>query len=366
MTVADVCAALDRWAPPAYAYDWDRIGLATGQPSDKVATVLCALTVTTAAYKAAVKANADMIVAHHPLIWEPLSTLRTDRAEARLCVDLVKQGIACYSAHTNLDVTPGGVNDILADRLGLVRRSPLFPAGQAKLVKLVTFAPESHLARIRDAVSEAGAGVIGEYTHCSFSSPGTGTFKPSEATNPFSGRKHVLNEEPELKFETLVAAHRLPDVLNALFAAHPYDEPAYDVVTLENRDRDVGLGLRGELETPVKLGEFARHVREKLDLSFVKLIGKDGKRVRTVAVLGGSGGGSAGNVPDDVDVYVTGDVKFHDALAADERGLAVVDAGHHGTEKWIVPALAAYLKKTLDGVAVKSYMEPETFRVVSA
>ncbi len=365
MLVRDVMAAVDRWAPPALSYSWDRAGLSIGSPDSKVTKILVALTVTSETFEAALAAKAQMIVSHHPLIWEPLTTLRSDNAKARLCLNIANKKIACYSAHTNLDVVPQGVNHILAERLGLKNVSPLFPVQHAQRLKLVTFVPETHLAAVRDAVTAAGAGVIGDYTHCSFSAPGTGTFKPGSGASPYSGSKRRVNHEPELRFETLLPSARTAEVVQALKDAHPYEEVAYDLVMLDGSDPAVSLGLRGELARAVRLNTFASRVRGALEIKHLRVAGDMKNKVRSIAVLGGSGGESAAEVPGDVDVYVTGDVKYHEALDARERGLNIIDAGHHGTEKWIVPALAGYLKKNLKGVRITPYTEPDPFRVVT-
>ena len=365
MRVADVIAAMDAWAPSALAYSWDKAGLATGRPDTKVSSIVTALTITRDVFEAARDAKAQMIVAHHPLIWEPLTTLRTDNAQAALCLDIAKKGIAVYSAHTNLDVVPQGVNHILAERLELQDIAPLFPAPQATQLKLVTFVPAAHLATVRDALSQAGAGVIGDYSHCSFSTPGTGTFRPENAATPFSGTGNEVNHESEVRFETLLPQHRVAAVVRALKEAHPYEEVAYDLVTLLNTDVAISLGLRGELAREISLDTFAARVRSALKIKHVLVSGDRGTKVKRVAVLGGAGGSSAPSIPDDVDVYVTGDVKYHDALDARERGLSIIDAGHHGTEKWIVPAMADYLRQHLPGVTLKPFNEPEPFRAIT-
>jgi len=355
----DVCAAIEEWAPIAWAYEWDRPGLSIGDPGASVKRVLVCLTVTPAAAHAAIQAKADLIVSHHPLVWEPFKALRLDDPHTRLCLDLARRKIACYAAHTNLDVAPGGVNDTLADRIGLQSRRPLLPVKHAAQGKLVTFVPETHLARVRDAVSEAGAGIIGEYTHCSFSAPGTGTFRPSGRANPFSGRKGRVNEEPERRFETLVAKARLPQVLKALFASHPYEEVAYDIVPLENRNPHLGMGGCGDLPRPMSLRNFGRHVRTVLKLKEVRVIGDARKRIVRLAVLGGSGGNEIPGIAEDIDALVTGDVKYHDALAAQQRNLAVIDAGHYGTERPIVPILVRYLRKHFRDLSVRAFAESD-------
>jgi len=363
MKVRDICRVIENFAPPALAYEWDRIGLSIGDPDASVAHVLVALTVTPQAVQRAIRTRAGMIVSHHPLIWDPLRNLRADNPDAKLCLDIATAGIACFSAHTNLDIAPGGVNDLLADKLGLVNRAPLIAVPQGGQVKLVTFVPEAHLAVVRDAVCAAGAGVIGDYTHCTFSAPGVGTFRPGTAAKPFSGTRNQVNEEPERRFEALVPTARIGGVLDALKRAHPYEEVAYDIITLENKDPRVGIGVRGEIPAPATLDAFAATVRENLKLTHVRVVGNAKRRIRTVAVLGGAGGSQVRDVPTGIDVFVTGDIGYHDAQAAQQRGLALIDAGHAGTEKCVVPLLAGLLKKHFRKLRITTYNEPEVFRI---
>ena len=365
MKVRDICAILDQLAPRELAYAWDKTGLQIGDPNAEAGRVLVALTVDAGTLEAARRRKAQMIVAHHPLIWSPLESLRRDDPNAALCLTLAEAGIACYVAHTNLDLVPGGVSHRLAAVLGLCDVQPLFQAPHAEQVKLVTFVPATHLEALRAAVCGAGAGRIGDYTCCTFTTPGTGTFRPGDASDPFSGQKGKLNEEPELRFETLVPKARLGSVLQAMIAAHPYEEPAYDIVMLDNPDPMIGLGARGSLDAGMSLGEFAGHVRSRLRAGHVRVIGSLKRKVRHVAVIGGSGGGDLERLPDDVDVAVTGDVKYHDGLDAKRKGLAVIDAGHEVTERPIVPVLANYLRKQCSGVRVDTYNEPELFKVVT-
>jgi len=365
MTVGEVCAAVDAIAPPALAYSWDKVGLAIGSPDANIRAVLVALGINPNAVRAAKRAKANLIVSHHPVIWEPLNALRTDDPHTAMCLDLAQSNIACYSAHTNLDVVPGGVNTVLADRIGLTNTTPLFSVAQSDQVKLVTFVPEQHLHNVRSAICAAGAGVIGEYTDCSFRTPGVGTFRPGRASTPFSGKKNQINEEPEIKLEVLVLKAKLPTALRALVETHPYEEPAYDVLTLENRDTSYSLGLRADLTRTATLDGFASHVRTSLDVTHVRVTGNGKRKVKHVAVMGGSGGGQIADLPDDVDVFVTGDVKYHEAELAALRGIALIDAGHAGTEKWIVPALATYLRKQVKGMTVRAYVEPDYFRSIT-
>jgi len=363
--VGDVCAALDKLAPPALAYEWDKPGLSIGDPNWQTSKVLVALTVTPHAVRVAKRRRADMIVSHHPAIWDPLRALRTDDPHTRMCLELVQARIACFAAHTNLDVAPGGVNDLLADALGLTHRAPLWPVPHAGMVKLITFVPEAHVAAVRRAVCEAGAGEIGAYTFCTFSTPGMGTFLPGDDAQPFSGRKRVVNEEPERRVETLVAKTKLPHVLEALRSAHPYEEPAYDIVSLENPDPKVGLGVRGHVPPGTTLGSLARRVRDALRVGHVRTVGHLKRRVRTVAVLGGAGGSKVRDVPPDADVFVTGDIGYHDALTAQERGLCLIDAGHAATEKCILPVLVKCIAEEFESLRVSLYEEGDVFEVLT-
>ena len=291
--------------------------------------------------------------------------MRRDDPYAALCLRLAEAGIACYSAHTNLDVAPQGVNYCLGRTLELKGMRPLFDAQHASQVKLVTFLPPAHVDALRAAVCDAGAGRIGEYTQCTFSTPGTGTFQPGEASRPFSGRRGALSKEEELRFETVIPSSRIPQVLEALFKAHPYETPAYDLVPLANPIPGIGLGMRGTLQSGTPLREFALQVAERLDCGSVRVIGEMKRKVKRVAVIGGSGGGELHRVPHDVEVVVTGDVKYHEGLEARRRGLAVIDAGHEATERPVIPLLARYLRTQARGVQVYEYTESPLFEVLA-
>lgn len=363
-TVSTICKAMDAWAPQSLAYEWDKVGLQIGAPEEPVKRVLTCLTVTDAAVRKAERWGAQMIVAHHPVLFSALKSLRTDDPHTRLCLRLVSAGIACFAAHTNLDVVPGGVNTLLAEALGLNAIVPLSPSPRAGQVKLVTFVPESHLVSLREALCRAGAGIIGNYAECSFSTGGTGTFRPGDSTRPFSGQRGRLNEEPEVRLELLVAKALLPPVMAALRTAHPYEEPACDIISLENVDDRFGLGARGMLASPTTLEDFAQFVCSALQLSHARIVGNPRRKVQRIAVCGGAGGGEIPGLPRDIDVYVTGDLKYHEADLAQERGLALIDAGHDGTERHIADAIASYLRKSIPGLETKAFVEPDIFQPV--
>ena len=362
--VSDVVNLMEEWAPPSLAYTWDNVGLQIGDLDAPVDKILVCLTITEEVVGIALREKVSLIVAHHPVIFKPLKSLCANKPQERLCIELIRGGVACYVAHTNLDLVSGGVSYALADLLGITQIQPLFHVEHAVQYKFVSFVPETHLAAVRQAVSEAGAGIIGEYTQCSFSTPGTGTFLPGASATPFLGNKEVLNEEPERRFETIVPGGRLGAVISALHEAHPYEEPAYDVFPLKEPDNNVGLGVRGVLQTPVALHNVAELTSNVLGEHTVRVYGDTDMMVRSVAVLGGSGGGEISRLPSDIDLYITGDVKYHDALEALQRGLGVIDAGHRGTEIPVLEKINEYLAQ-LNGLNIMIYREPETFTVVS-
>lgn len=357
VTVGEICRLMDAWAPPELACDWDKAGLHTGNPKTEVMGVLVCLTVTPEALRTAQQRGANLIIAHHPLIWEPLKSLRADDPQARLCVEIAAANIACFSAHTNLDKARGGVNDTLAERLGLQDCAPLLASDKGTFFKLVTFVPESHVDSLRDALAAAGAGVIGNYTHCSFHAPGTGSFTPNTLASPYSGIKEMLNHESELRFEMLVDRTVLAPVLQALQKAHPYEEPAYDLIPLANRDHTIGLGRLGVLNKSMKLGDFAELVRTTLGLPHVIRYGAPNRRVRHVAVLGGSGGSSISGLPEETDVFVSGDIGYHDAQTALMRGICCIDAGHAGTELPVLNIIRMRLRQAWKKLPVFIFRE---------
>lgn len=339
-----IMAALERLAPRSLAAGWDNVGLLVGSPEQEVASLLVTLDVTPQVAGQAVTDGVDMIVAHHPLIFKTLSAIRTDTPQGRTLAALLAAGIAVAAAHTNLDAAAGGVNDVLAARLGLTGLRPLVVDGRERLLKLAVFVPEGHVEDVRRALAAAGAGHIGNYSHCTFQAAGTGTFLPLEGTQPFLGEQGKLEYAAECRLETILPEKIAVPVIDAMLKAHPYEEVAYDLYALENPGREFGLGRVGRLAAPEPFAVFADRVTAALGLSHLRIAGPTDREVGTVAVCGGSGGNflaiaaAAG-----ADVLVTGDVKYHEALEAAAVGLTLVDAGHFATERPVVEALAGYL-----------------------
>ena len=339
-TVADLVAALDAMYPPAWAEDWDAVGLVTGHPDAAVQRAIFAVDPTKAVVDEAVASGAQVLVTHHPLLLRGVTSVAETTAKGRVVSELIRFGIALFVAHTNADSAPDGVSAALARALGVQRLEPLVPPPPEPAYKLVTFVPEESAALVIDALSGAGAGVIGDYTRCAWMVPGIGTYVPGAGSSPAVGEPGRVTRTPELRIEMVLPQTALRATVRALLAAHPYEEPAYDVLPT-SLAHDRGLGRLGELVSPVRLGEFAAHVARSLPAApaGVRVSGDLDRVVTRVAVCGGAGDSLIGAAARaGADVYVTADLRHH---VAQDAGLAVVDAGHWATEwPWLTVAAA--------------------------
>ncbi|MBP2638110.1 MAG: cyclohydrolase 1 type 2 [Firmicutes bacterium] len=340
----ELIGQIEKWAPKYLAEEWDNIGLLLGSPAQDIHKIFVTLDVDQEAVQQAVSIGANLIIAHHPLIFKGITNIRTDLPTGALLSDLIKHGIAVYAAHTNLDSAVGGVNDILAQKFNLKDIQPLTTVYQEKLHKLVVFVPNSHVEIVRNAMAKAGAGHIGNYSHCTFVTPGIGSFLPLPSANPFLGESGKLEYVDESRLETIVPEHLRSPVIAAMLAAHPYEEVAYDEYLLLNKHHNYGLGRVGRLAEPVALADFIKQVKGALLIDSLNMAGSPKKLIRQVAVCGGSGASLIGNaLKAGADVLVTGDVKYHEAQYAIAEGLAIIDAGHFATELPVVEGIRAYL-----------------------
>ena len=372
MQVRDVIAAVDRLAPFALAEPWDHVGLQVGAAGDELRcgaegsadlppVVLVALEVDDGVLDEAARLGARVVVSHHPLIFDPLESLSDDTEEGRLALRAAREGVAVIAAHTSLDKARGGMADIVAGMLGLEAVQPLQPAA-ADVLKLVGFVPEDDADLVRKALFASGAGVIGEYEHCSWSAGGQGTFfGREESTSPVAGAAGRDEQVDELRLEVVFPRRLRRRVIGAYIAAHPYEEPAFDIVPLENEIASLGLGRLGALPAPATLAALAADVAAVLRLPSVRYAGDGSREVRRVAVIPGSGAEAiARGVAQVADVLVTGDVKYHDARAAQAQGLALIDAPHGVTEQEGVLRWAERLAEALGaGVTVETWRNPD-------
>jgi len=342
-----VIQMMERLAPKHLAEDWDKVGLQVGTLQKEVKKVLVTLEVTEAVVQEAVQEQADLIIAHHPVIFRPLNHLITDYSQGRKLELLIKHDIAVYASHTNLDITEGGMNDWMAEALQLSGVKPMQEQDAEKLFKLVVYVPVDHHERVLQAIFEAGAGWIGNYSHCSFNVEGTGTFLPQEGTDPYIGQAGKLERVQEIRIETIVPDSVRKAVVQAMLKAHPYEEVAYDLYELIARGKPRGLGRVGTLAEPVTLEAFANQVKEALRVSHVRVVGPLDRMVRKVAVLGGSGSKYVRDaIRSGADVYVSGDIDYHTAQDALADGICIIDPGHH-VEVLMREKVARYLQQQL-------------------
>jgi len=349
VTIGKIVSFMEELAPPVWAESWDNVGLQVGDPATPVERLLVALELTGSVVEEALQARAGLIVVHHPAIFRPLKAIRLDTPAGARLARLIKADVGLYAAHTNLDQAPGGTNDTLAALVGIREWEVLEPAGQEGYLKLVVFVPRGYEEAVRQALAEAGAGHIGNYSHCTFQAPGTGTFLPLEGTNPFLGQQGKLEYADEYRLETILPERKARAVVQAMIAAHPYEEVAYDLYPLANPGKPRGHGRIGPLAAPTTLGALAERLKAELGLTHVTVVGDPAKPVATAAVGAGAGGSLVRSAArKGADVLVTGDVKYHDAMDAVDSGLGVIDIGHYSSERIVVKPLAAYLRRRLD------------------
>ncbi|MFC7393323.1 Nif3-like dinuclear metal center hexameric protein [Scopulibacillus cellulosilyticus] len=339
--------AFEDWVPKKLAFENDRIGLQIGTLNKKVKKVMVTLDILENVADEAIEKNVDLIFAHHAVIFRPLKDIRTDSGQGKIVSKLLQHDIAVYVAHTNLDVAEGGINDMLANKLGLKNCQILKPTYTEPLYKLSVFVPESHAGIVREAIGASGAGAIGNYSHCTFNIQGTGTFLPEEGTNPYIGKKGELEQVQEIRIETIVPEPLLKSTVNKMLASHPYEEVAYDIYSLNNQGKAFGLGRIGELTDSMTLKELAEHVKECFDLDGVRITGSPDTKVKKVAVSGGDGNSL---IPfakyKGADVIITGDVYYHTAHDAILHDLNVIDAGHH-IEKVVKEGVSRFFKEVI-------------------
>lgn len=339
---------MEQLAPKHVAMEDDKIGLQLGTLQKEITGVLTALDVNEEVVDEAIALGANLIIAHHAIIYRPLRNLQSDTPMGKVYEKLIKHDIAVYVAHTNLDVTEGGMNDWMAEVLGIESSSSVEDIHTDNMYKLVVFVPKDHHQRVLDAVLNAGAGAIGNYSHCSFNIEGYGTFVPGEGTDPFIGKQGQLEKAEEIRIETIVPQSIRSKVIQAMLKSHPYEEVAYDLYPMDLKGRTFGLGRVGKLNEPVTLKQFVQRVKEKLDVPFVRVVGDLDRQIKKAAVIGGSGGRYwKAAMFRGADVLVTGDIDYHTAQDAQMAGLTLIDPGHNA-EKIMKPRVAAWLKEKLE------------------
>lgn len=342
---------LEELAPPSYQETYDNAGLLTGMLGWDCSGILCTLDATEAVVLEAKERGCNLVVAHHPIIFGGLKRINGRSYVERTVIAAIKNDIAIYAIHTNLDNTMEGVNGKIAEKLGLMKTEVLLPR-ENNLRKLYTFVPQDKAETVREAIFQAGGGNIGNYSECSFNVPGKGTFKAGEGTDPYEGEIGKRHEEDETRIEVIFPAHRQARIISAMIAAHPYEEVAYDIIPLGNYFAEVGSGLIGELPEAMDETMFLQQLKTTFGLKLVRHTALTGNKVKKVAICGGAGSflikkaAAAG-----AGFYVTADVKYHEFFDAEDK-MVIADIGHFESEQFTTDLLTEVLQQKFPTFAV--------------
>ncbi len=345
VTVREIVNTLQAWAPLSLKESWDNPGLLIGNPHEEVQKVMVTLDVMMDSVDYAASHGVNLIVSHHPVIFSGIKSIRTDRYDGKMYQKLLTHHISVYSAHTNLDSADGGVNDVLARRLGLRDVTGFIPGTEEKMYKIAVYVPESHGVAVREALARSGAGYTGNYSDCSFTVAGDGRFKAHAGARPFIGEIGKIERTREERIETIVLQSNVQDAVAAVTAVHPYEEPAYDIYPLANQGHQYAMGRVGMWPTPEPAGIVLQKIKRALRREVLPFAGNIDTVVTKVALLGGAGAGfmkeakAAG-----AQLYLTGDIRYHEAQEAVKLGLVAADGGHFGTEYPVVSDLLERLR----------------------
>ena len=366
MKIKDIAEKIEKIVPLKLAQEWDNVGLLIGEPQRNVKNILLTIDVTGEVLAEAKTLKTEMIISYHPVIWDGLKKITAD-GPGSIVYNLIRSRIAVFSIHTALDSAVGGVNDGLAEIIGIRNAEPLGdyvenPAGDN--YKLVVFIPIKSAAKVSNALFTAGAGAMGNYSSCSFRSEGTGTFLPLEGARPAIGKRGRLEAVPEIRFETIVSAEKLDNVITAMKETHPYETPAFDVIKLYNERSRFGLGRIGRLARPVQIETIIERIKKYTGVEALCIIGEEKRLVKTAAVCAGSCGKIINSaIAAKADLYLTGELKHHHGLAAQQAGVTCICLGHTVSERFILKKLARGLQKQLKQVTIKiSEKDAEPFK----
>jgi dinuclear metal center YbgI/SA1388 family protein len=351
MKISDLTGFLESVAPLAYQEDYDNAGLIVGSPDTEVKAALISLDCTEAVVDEAIKRNVKLIISHHPIIFRGLKKLNGKTYIERVVIKAIKYDIALYAIHTNIDNILEGVNSKICDRLGLKNRHIISPKKEL-MKKLVTFCPLEHADKVRNALFEAGAGHIGNYSECSYNAAGFGTFKAGENTNPFTGEKGVQHREPEVRMEMIYPKVIEKKLVTTLHRAHPYEEVAYDLYMLDNDFQSAGSGMIGDLEDETDEKTFLEFIKKRFNTAVVRHTTLLGKKIKRVAVCGGAGSFLLPRaIAAGADIFISADFKYHEFFDADGR-IIIADVGHFESEQFTQDLLLEIIRKKFPNFAL--------------
>lgn len=343
MTIADIISSFENFAPTIYQESYDNSGLLTGNLSWICTGTICTLDVTEAVVMEAKEKKCNLIIAHHPIIFSGLKKITGKTYVEQTTIAAIKNDIAIYAVHTNLDNVINGVNQKIAEKIGLINSKILAPKSQL-LCKIFVFVPKQHVNEVREAIFNAGAGEIANYSECSFNTEGKGTFKGNSSSNPKIGKPNIREVVEEIKIEAILPIYLQNKVVEQVKLAHPYEEVAYDIVPLNNVNQQIGSGLVGELEHEISEIEFLQKLKQAFNLKVIKHTKFLGKAIKTVALCGGSGSFLIKNaIAVNADIYITSDIKYHEFFDAEEK-IVLADIGHWESEQFTIDLLVEILR----------------------
>jgi dinuclear metal center YbgI/SA1388 family protein len=351
MKLREITNYLESIAPLAYQESYDNSGLICGHHEMEITGAVICLDSTEAVIEEAIANKCNLVIAHHPIVFSGIKKFNGKNYVERVIIKAIQNNIAIYAAHTNLDNVAKGVNSKIAEKIGLTNCRILAPMHNT-LKKLTTFCPDDHAAALRTALFAAGGGAIGNYDACSFNTSGIGTFRAGENTNPFVGEKGKQHEEKETKIELIYPGYLESRLLKALFTAHPYEEVAYDILALDNANNSIGAGMVGDLAEEMEETTFLKNLKQTMKTDVVRYTALKGKKIKTVAVCGGSGSFLLKNaIAAGADVFVTGDFKYHQFFDA-ENQIVIADIGHYETEQFTMELFYDILSEKFSTFAI--------------
>ena len=351
MIVQDVINYIEELCPLAYAEDFDNVGLLVGNKNDQIKGVLVTLDTLENVVDEAIEKKCNLIVSFHPIIFSGLKKITGSTYVERVVLKAIKNNISIYAMHTALDNCFTGVNAEICNVLGLKNQKILIPQ-QGTIKKLTTYVPKKNADKVREALFNAGAGNIGNYSNCSFNLEGTGTFNGNENSKPVIGERGKTQEETEIQIGVTYAKHVENNVLNALFKHHPYEEIAYEIFTLENTNQHIGMGMIGELNNTMNETEFLKFIKKKMNTGCIRHSEFLGKKIKKVAVLGGSGAFAIKHAKRlGADIFITSDIKYHEFYQAENK-MIIADIGHYESEQFTKTLLVRYLTKKIPNFAI--------------
>ena len=355
MNLKQVVQAIEEIAPLGLAQEWDNVGFLVGDPKRDIQTILLTIDTTLAVVAEAKAMKADLILAYHPPIWDALKKITADGPTAPIYA-LIRAGIGVFAVHTAFDTVLGGVNDALAEILGIEDPKPLgdfVPDPKGPQYKIVVFVPTQDVNLVAEALYAAGAGAIGNYSHCGFAGEGVGTFKPLAGSRPAIGTKGKLQKVQEIRLESVVPADKAQAVVAALRKAHPYETPAFDVFCHYDVEKKLGLGRYGKLRKPLSMEQIVRAVRAATGTQSIGIVGPARRLVKKAAVCAGTCGKILNTViAEECDLYLTGELKHHQAVAADQAALTCLCLSHTNSERFALKIIAKKLKNRLKNVKI--------------